>query len=70
MNCGREVESCEPMLTTREVAKWLRVTERHVQNLVKDGVLPPPLRLGRAVRFCPDSIRKFITEKTGEASMG
>jgi excisionase family DNA binding protein len=30
-----------------EVAKYLGVTTRTVRNLVKRGVLPPPIRLGR-----------------------
>ena len=49
-------ERIEELLTTKEVAALLKVSPRHVQNLVKDGTLPKPMLLGRSVRFrTPDS---------------
>jgi predicted DNA-binding transcriptional regulator AlpA len=39
-----------PLGRKRDVARILDVTERHVDNLIKKGVIKP-IRLGRAVRF-------------------
>lgn len=38
------------LLTTKELARALKVTERTVQNLVSRGMVNP-LRIGRCVRF-------------------
>lgn len=38
------------LLTTKELARALKVTERTIQNLVSRGTLKP-LKIGRCVRF-------------------
>lgn len=53
-------EPIEPLLTTREVAELMKVSERHIQNQVKAGQLPAPIRLGKSVRFRPEDIRGFM----------
>ena len=58
-------ERIEELLTTREVADLLKVSERHVQNLVKHGTLPKPIVLGRSVRFRPRDIRRFLNGGEG-----
>lgn len=60
-------ERIEAWLTTRDVADLLKISERHVQNLVKNGTLPKPMLLGRRVRFRPRDIRRFLN---GEAEEG
>ena len=40
----------EPLLTTRELARELRVTGRTIQNLVKRGEIRK-IQIGRCVRF-------------------
>ncbi|BBO32515.1 helix-turn-helix transcriptional regulator [Lacipirellula parvula] len=38
------------LITRREAARLLAVTERHLQNLERDGLFKP-VRLGTAVRY-------------------
>ncbi len=40
----------ERLLNTKEVARRLRCSERHIANLILAGRLSP-IRLGRSVRF-------------------
>jgi excisionase family DNA binding protein len=49
----------ETLWTTKDLAKFLKVSERHVSNLVKRGELPQPMRLGRSVRFLLSDVMKF-----------
>ncbi|MFO0828096.1 MAG: helix-turn-helix domain-containing protein [Phycisphaerales bacterium] len=48
-----------PLLTYREAAKVLGVTDRTVWTLVDGGVLPA-VRFGRSVRIDPADLRAFI----------
>ena len=59
----------EALLTTKEVAALLKVSPRHVQNLVKDGTLPKPILLGRSVRFRARDIRRFLNGKADEGGL-
>ena len=52
--------------TTRDVAKMLKCTERHVQNLVAQGRLHK-IMLGRAVRFCPERLKQDLAAMTKAA---
>ncbi|RMH23666.1 MAG: DNA-binding protein [Planctomycetota bacterium] len=49
----------DPLLTYRQAAKVLGVTERTVWTLVHDGALPA-VRFGRSVRIDPADLRAFI----------
>jgi excisionase family DNA binding protein len=49
----------DPLLTYRQAAKVLGVTERTVWTLVHDGALPV-VRFGRNVRIDPVDLREFI----------
>ena len=40
----------EDLVTTKEIARSLKVTERTIQNLVARGIVPT-IRIGRCVRF-------------------
>lgn len=53
-------DNLEPTLTTKEVAALLKCSERHVQNAVKRGELPTPIRVGRTVRFPRNDIRNIL----------
>lgn len=53
-------------LTAREVADRLGVTERTVRNLVYQRRIPF-IQIGRAVRFKPEDVDRFIAENTTEA---
>lgn len=64
---SNQEEELEPLLTTQEVADLMRISDRHVQNLVTRGQLPSPVRLGRSTRFRRAEIRRFLN---GDANEG
>ena len=47
------------LLTVKEVAPILQVTEWSVYEMVKKGILPG-VRLGKNVRISEDALRRFI----------
>lgn len=53
------VDRNQALLTYREVAKTLRVSERTIWTLVKRGVLPV-VRFGKSVRIDPGDLAAFI----------
>jgi len=58
-----------PLLTYREAAKVLGVTERTIWTLVNAGSLPA-VRFGRSVRIDPADLRGFITRAKSAAEAG
>lgn len=58
------------LLTTTEVAKWLKVAESTIRKWVHYGFIPY-VKLGRAVRFREKDIEVWIEERTekGRASL-
>ncbi len=63
-----QTPTIERMLTYRETAKLLGVTDRTVWQLVKDDQLPA-VRFNRSVRIDPADLRRFIERaKQGRGS--
>jgi excisionase family DNA binding protein len=60
----RPVSVASHLLTTREAAERLAVSDRTIANLVSRGRLRP-VRIGRAVRFSPAEVERFIAEGGG-----
>lgn len=56
------------LLTAREVADALNVSEARVYELAREGLLPT-VRLGRQVRFHPKAVAEWI-ENGGQALPG
>ena len=48
------------LITSAEVARLLGISQRHLANLVKDGKLPPPIRLGYSVRWSLAAIERSL----------
>lgn len=48
------------LANTRELAKMLGVSVRHVERLDSSGRLPKSLRLGRAKRWVVDDIKAWL----------
>ncbi len=48
------------MVTRRQVAEMLRVSERTTVRLTEQGILPTPLRVGRGVRWIEADILSAI----------
>jgi predicted DNA-binding transcriptional regulator AlpA len=48
-------------LTDGEVAKLLRISQRHLWNLDRDGKIgPKPVRLGKSRRWQSDQVRAWL----------
>lgn len=52
------------ILTVREVAAYLRLSQAKVYRLAKEGVLPV-FRIGRAWRFRKDLLDEWLVRQSG-----
>lgn len=52
-------------LTLPDIAKMLKVSRGHVCDLVKRGVLPPPLKLGRSTRWDMRAVAAALEKMQG-----
>jgi excisionase family DNA binding protein len=48
------------LLTTKQLAQKLGVSERHVYRQLAAGKLPRPVRIGRCIRWDPDDFRDWF----------
>lgn len=53
----------EDILTIRDVADYLKVTERTLYRLVQDGKLPA-FKVGNSWRFRRDDLERWISEQS------
>jgi len=51
------------ILTVREVAEYLRMSEAKVYRLVKEGCLPA-IRIGKTWRFRKDLLDDWLSQRT------
>lgn len=58
-NKDRNID-CE-LMTATELATLLHISKRTLWRMRSAGKLPPPVRLGSAVRWGVDAIRKWIS---------
>jgi hypothetical protein len=62
---NRKPEPEPPLLVTRrEAARLMAVTERHLQNLERNGVFRP-VRLGACVRYVRAEVEETIRRLAG-----
>ena len=52
--------AADPLLDVKDLAKLLKCSERHIHRL-KDK-MPPPVRLGKLLRWRASEIEKFLRE--------
>lgn len=57
----------EPLLTMRQVARGLQISQRKVGLLTRDGHLPA-VRIGRAVRYTVADVNRYIASATHSGS--
>lgn len=50
------------LVDVREVARLASCSPRHVFRLVKRGMIPPPVKVGRLTRFQRELIERWISE--------
>ena len=64
-----DTQSFEPLLTYRQAAEILGVTDRTIWTLVDQGKLPA-VRFGRSVRIDPADLRGLINSAKRPAQKG
>ena len=52
--------SWEQLLTIQEVADSLKISVPTVRRLFLSGQLPPPIRVGKSLRWKPSSLTEFF----------
>jgi len=56
----------EPLMSIADIAAVLGVTRRSVERLRSSGSLPKPdLRIGRNLRWRPDTVRTWLDSSSG-----
>lgn len=50
------------LVDSREVAKLLKVSARTIWAMSNDGRMPPPIKIGSAVRWGYDALKKWVDE--------
>jgi len=55
------------LLTSRETAKALRISEKTLYTLTKSGDIQA-VRFGRAVRYDPDVLKRWIEQQSKKAN--
>ena len=53
------------LLTVREVAAVVSVSERMIRGMVASGRFPRPLRIGRSVRWRASDVATWVDRLTG-----
>ena len=49
------------LIDSREAAKLLKVSERTLWRMWNEGEMPPPVRVGRAVRWSYETLKAWVT---------
>ncbi len=57
---GRPIDESARLLTVSAVAELLGISGRHIYRLSDSGRMPRPMKLGGAVRWDRDEIRRWI----------
>jgi excisionase family DNA binding protein len=48
------------LVDTREAARLLKISERTLWGMYTRGQMPRPIRIGRAIRFSLDALKKWV----------
>ena len=55
------------LLTVSEVAKMLKVNRNFVYKLIKDGLFPKPVKLGRSSRWLKSEVEAWLQERINQS---
>lgn len=50
------------LLTIKDVALWLRTTEKAVHHMRERGQLPPPIKIGRRLLWDKEKLASWLEE--------
>ena len=56
------VSTVPELLTKQEATQLLRCSMKHLENMVSGGLMPRPVRLGKAPRFRRTELLQWIAE--------
>ena len=59
-------ESLEPMLSVADVAALLACDPRSVHRWWREGAIPPPVRIGRVLRWYAPTVRDWLMARSDE----
>jgi len=62
MATNKRTGECSGLVDVQEVARLASCSPRHVFRLVKRGMIPPPVKVGRLTRFQRELIERWILE--------
>lgn len=51
----------------KNTAKWAGCSERHLDNLVKDGLFPAPIRLGHSPRWRRSDLLNWLESQAANS---
>lgn len=57
----------KPLMTAREVARHLHISDRKLQQMLKSGDAPPHCKIGRVRRWRPEVIDAWLENREGRA---
>lgn len=58
----------EPLLDVAALADWLGLTAKGVYNLVEAGQGPPPIRIGRRLRWRVEDVAAWLEDQAQQTS--
>ena len=61
-------KTVSPFLTIFDVADWLQVSPHTLRKWRKDGLGPPGVRVGGAIRYRPEEVEAWIEAQQPERS--
>ena len=53
------------LLTRRDVAELVRLSVRTIERLDEEGEGPAAIRIGKSIRYAPDSIARWLESRSG-----
>lgn len=63
-----EIPRCDQLWTTKQTATFLQIPVATLHQWRHANIGPPAFRVGRHLRYDPDSVRRWLVEECGPAS--
>ena len=60
------MNSPKPLMTAREVARHLQISDRKLQQMLKSGDAPPHCKIGRVRRWRSEVIDAWLEHREGQ----
>lgn len=53
------IHALSPMLSKSDLCERLGICQRTIENMVRDGAFPPPVRIGKFVYWSEAAVQKW-----------